>query len=118
MDTRPTPRDIAYGISDWDVDANSNFAKLFSAPFPIFSVDDVANLPAAADYDECLALAPYSGEQRLYISDGVSWSLYDSMAANVPQSTATTVADLASDFNDFLTSLKTATPIPIMVPDA
>lgn len=111
---RPTRRVIASGIAAWDADTDENFSKVFDAPFPMYLADSLVDLTAdfdPADYEQCKALV---GEVE-YISDGVDWveSLVSGEAANVPASTATTVSQMASDFNDLLTALKGSTP-PLM----
>ena len=105
---RPTRRDIESGISAWEADVDENFGKIFDSPLPIAYYPLVGNLPDPADYEQCLAMVDVGADARLYISDGVSWSLYDQQSANVADSTATTVAQMASDFNDLLAALQAA----------
>lgn len=102
--SRPTRRNITSGIAAWDADTDENFSKVFDAPFPMFQETDAGSLPAASSYDSCFALV----NDILYVSDGTSWAPYLGTSANVPDSTATTAADMASDFNDLLSALKTA----------
>jgi hypothetical protein len=64
----------------------------------------VGDLPSASSYADCLALVV----DTLYISNGTTWEVYSGVSANVPDSTATTAADMASDFNDLLAALITA----------
>lgn len=101
---RPTRKIISSGISAWDGDVDANFGNLTDSPFPIFQVDLVGELPAASLYDDCFALV---GDD-LYQSNGTAWSPYLGEAANVPDSTATTVSQMASDFNDLLAALQNA----------
>ena len=101
---RPTRRVIASGIAAWDADSDSNFDKITGAPFPMFQVAVVGNLPAASSYEDCFALV----DDTLYISNGSTWEVYTGQAANVPDSVAVTVAAMASDFNDLLAALQTA----------
>ena len=108
---RPTRIILEEGISAWDGDIDSLFALIFDAPFPMHVEDNTTaattNFPPAS-YEDCLLLIGAAGSRRLYISTGSAWELYDVQAANVPDSTATTAAQVASDFNDLLTSLKNA----------
>lgn len=71
----------------------------------MFQVSLVGDLPTASSYDDCLAIVGTGAAARIYISNGTTWELYDTQSANVPDSTATTAADMASDFNDLLAAL-------------
>jgi hypothetical protein len=105
--SRPTRRTIAAGIAAWDADTDENFDNLTSTPFPMFQVvapDDETDLPAASLYDDCFALV----DSTLYISNGATWEIYSGVSANVADSTAVTVADMATDFNLLLAALQTA----------
>ena len=90
--SRPTRRIISSGIAAWDADVDENLSKVFDGPFPMFQVASAGNLPTASSYDSCFALV----NGVLYISDGSTWAPYLGTAANVPNSTATTVADSAA----------------------
>jgi hypothetical protein len=106
MATRPVRKVLTDRLQAWDADVDVNFEIITDAPFPIAQFADFASLEIAApaaNYDECICLV--SGE--LAISDGVSWGPYRK-SANVPDSTATTVADLATDFNSLLSALQAA----------
>lgn len=98
--TRPTRRTIASGIAAWDADVDANFDQITGAPFPMFQVSLVGSLPAASSYDDCLALV----DDVMYISNGSTWEVYQ-QSANVPDSTATTATDMATDFNTLLAAL-------------
>lgn len=105
---RPTRRTIASGISSWDADVDANFATITDAPFPIFKVDTVGQLPPANQFDFCVAIVG----DVLYVSNGTSWGEYTpeapSIATFVDDSVATTPGEMATDFNSLLSSLKTA----------
>lgn len=101
---RPTRLSLVSGISAWDAIIDANFALVFDAPFALYQVSVVGSLPAASSYDQCLALVG----SELYISDGASWSKYLGTAAAVADSTATTVSEMVTDFNELLTSLRDA----------
>lgn len=103
---RPTRRIIASGIAAWDADADANFSIITDGPFPMAIYDVVGDLPAAASYTDCLALVGTT-TVLMYISDGATWSVYR-QGAVVADSTATTATDMATDFNELLTSLKDA----------
>jgi hypothetical protein len=100
---RPTRRIIASGIAAWDADTDDNFNAITGEPFPMFQVvapDEETDLPTASSYDQCFALV----EDVMYISNGATWEVYQ-QAANVPDSTAATATDMATDFNTLLAVL-------------
>ncbi len=103
---RPTRRILASGIAAWDADADFNFSIVTDGPFPMALYDTTGDLPAAGSYDDCLALVGTT-TVLMYISNGATWEVYR-QGAVVADSTATTAADMASDFNDLLTSLQDA----------
>ena len=105
---RPERRAIASAIAAWEADVDENFGKVFDAPFPIALYGTIGSLPAASEYESCLALVDVGADSRLHISNGTDWVLYDPTAAVVADSTATTTAQMASDFNDLLASLQDA----------
>ncbi len=102
--SRPTRRVITSGVAAWDADVDENFNKVFNAPFPMYQVDDVGDLPSAGSYESCFALV----EDTLYISNGSSWEPDENVAANVLDSTATTAPEMVSDFNGLLSALQLA----------
>jgi hypothetical protein len=102
---RPTRRVIASGIAAWDADTDENFGLIYDTPYPIVEYALVGDLPAASSYDYCLALV---GNDTLYISNGSSWSPYQGTADAVLDSTATTVSELAIDYNELIAALKLA----------
>lgn len=104
---RPERRIIASGIASWDGDVDRNFSIITDGPFPMFQVALEGDLPAASSYDDCLAIVGTGSAAELYISDGSAWSVYQ-QSTLVPDSTATTAADMASDFNDLLAAFQTA----------
>lgn len=101
---RPTRITLSSGLSAWDADADFNFNLLTGAPLPIYQVAVVGSLPAATSYEDCLALV----DDELYISDGSTWSPYFGQAVFVADSTAVTVADMVTDFNELLAALQGA----------
>lgn len=106
---RPQLRVLSSGIAAWDADVDANFKVITEGPFPMYNPVDLTELNAtapAASYDNCLVFVGTT-DPLLYVSDGVTWEVYRQGAA-VADSTATTAADMASDFNDLLTSLKDA----------
>lgn len=103
--SRPTRRTIASGIAAWDGDVDANFEIITGQPFPMFQVSLVGELPTASSYDDCLAIVGTGASALIYISNGSSWEVYQ-QSGLVPDSTATTATDMASDFNDLLTALK------------
>jgi hypothetical protein len=70
----------------------------------MFQVALVGSLPAASSYDDCFALVA----ETLYISNGATWEIYSGVSANVADSVAVTVAQMATDFNTLLAALQTA----------
>lgn len=107
---RPTLRTLVSGIVAWDADADVNFNMIVNAPFPMYLATDLSTLTssfAPASYTGCFALAD-PADPILYISDGTDWVPYITEATAVPDSEATTAADLADDFNDLLASLQAA----------
>jgi hypothetical protein len=104
---RPERNNIDSGIAAWDGDVDRNFDIILNSPFPIVAVADLATLTstfAASSYDDCLALT--EDDSRLYISNGTTWELYDRQSALVADSTAATVSEMATDFNELLDALK------------
>ena len=107
---RPTLRLMASGIAAWDADADANFNSITGGPFPMYIAADLATLTsgfAPASYDNCLALAD-PADPVLYISDGTDWLPYVAEAGAVTDSTAATAADMATDFNLLLASMRAA----------
>jgi hypothetical protein len=103
---RPTRLVIASGIAAWDADTDENFDIIAGAPFPMVqeanTTDLATNFPAD-EYDDCFALV----DDVIYISNGTSWEVYR-QSANVADSTATTVSEMATDFNELLAALQSA----------
>lgn len=100
---RPTRNVIASGEAAWDGEADSNFSIITESPFPIASYATTGALPAASSYDDCLAHV--QADDRLYISNGSTWELYDRKSALVADSTATNATEMAIDFNELLAAL-------------
>lgn len=68
---RPTPNSISSGLNGWDADVGDNFDIIFDAPIPLAHYANVGALPAAASYDECIAIVD---DDSLYYSDGSAWN--------------------------------------------
>jgi len=103
---RPERDVIGSGEGAWDGEVDSNFSIMTETPFPIASYATIGALPAASSYDDCLAHV--QANDRLYISNGSSWELYDRKSALVADSTAADATQMATDFNTLLAALKTA----------
>jgi len=106
MTTRPERITITDGQQAWDGEVDLNFGQLTDAPFPMHFEDTIGALTTnfpPANYDQCTALI----DTTMYISDGATWSVYRE-GVFVADSTAVTVADLATDFNELLASLQGA----------
>ena len=103
---RPQRNVIGSAEAAWDGEVDSNFSIITETPFPIASFATVGALPTASSYDDCLAHV--QADDRLYISNGSSWILYDRKSALVADSTASDATQMATDFNLLLAALKTA----------
>ena len=100
---RPTRNVIASGEAAWDGEVDSNFSIVTDSPFPIASFATTGALPTASSYDDCLAHV--QADDRLYISNGSTWVLYDRKSALVADSTAGDATQMATDFNTLLAAL-------------
>lgn len=103
---RPTPDTISSGMQAWDASVQANFDLLFATPAPLAVYANHGALPTASSYAHCVAVL--EDEDRMVLSDGSVWLRVPSTAAARADSTATTVADLKTDFNDLLAKLRTA----------
>lgn len=106
---RPERRILAEGLQAWDADVDWNFGILTDGPFPIYNPADLATLNTeapAASYENCIALVGTT-DSLLYISNGSTWEVYRQGVA-VADSTASTASEMATDFNELLTSLRDA----------
>lgn len=101
---RPTLNTIVAGLATWDSAVDENFSVIVDGPFPMFQAATTGALPSAGSYDLCLAIVGDT-DPRIYISVSSAWVLYDKVADNVSASTATTVADLVTDYNELRTAL-------------
>jgi hypothetical protein len=101
---RPERNVIGSGEAAWDGEVDSNFSIITETPFPIASYATTGNLPSASSYDDCLAHV--QADDRLYISNGSIWELYDRQSALVADSTATDATQMATDFNTLLQALQ------------
>ncbi len=103
---RPIRNVIGSGEAAWDTEADANFSMLTDTPLPIATFANTGALPAASSYDNCLAHV--QADDRLYISNGSSWTLYDRKSALVADSSASDATQMATDFNTLLAALQTA----------
>ena len=72
--SRPIPATIVQGIEGWDADIENNFDLIFEGPIPLKVFATFAGLPAAGNFDNCLALVVEAGKkQQLFLSDGTNW---------------------------------------------
>jgi len=108
---RPTRIILESGIAAWDGDIDSLFSLFFDAPFPMQIAVDISAATSAyppASYTDCLLMIGAEGSRRFHTSTGSAWVLYDKLAGFVPDSTATTSTQMATDFNTLLASLQAA----------
>lgn len=104
MATRPIPRPISHQLEGWDVDVSQNMSLAFDTPFPVYVTDSLANLQTsfpAASFEDCFCIVG----SEIVVSDGSSWKVYMKADA-VADSTATTVTQMAADFNTLIAELK------------
>ena len=103
---RPVIRIITQGLQSWDGDVSANFAIITQSPLPIHQSSTLTalntNFPPG-NYADCIGLV---GDQAYY-SNGTTWTRYYT-ADNQADSTATTVAELATDLNSLLSKLQAA----------
>jgi len=71
---RPTPATISSGLAAWDGDVDDNFGLIFTTPVPIAIYANFGALPAAASYDNCIAII--TDEDVMCISDGTNWQRF------------------------------------------
>ncbi len=72
--SRPIPDQIVQAIEGWDAEVNANFDLIFDSPVPLKVFATFAGLPAAGNFDNCLALVVEAGKkQQLFLSDGANW---------------------------------------------
>lgn len=104
--TRPKRIVLGEGNQAWDGEADANFAMLTESPLPVYEADtlvDLTNDFPPISYEQCFAIIG----NDLYTSDGAAWNPYTGpVADNVPDSTATTIVDMATDFNTLLQALR------------
>jgi len=127
---RPSFDTIAATAEQWDAVVDANFDLIGATPVPIAVYANLAALPAASAYDDCLAVL--ADVDRLVVSDNANWRVVPTEAATVANlvdnSTGTSggntiaavtsiataadaVATLAAKINQILTSLKNADAI-------
>lgn len=71
---RPSPATISAALTNWDGEVDDNFGLIFSTPVPLARYASVGALPAAANYEDCIALVTGDG---VYYSNGTAWSKLD-----------------------------------------
>jgi hypothetical protein len=108
MSTRPTRYILAERQQAWDAEMDANFAMLTREPLPVAEYSTVGDLPPASSFEQCIAIAG----GKMYISNGSEWIPYKE-ATNIPDSTATDVEQMATDFNSLLAALRAAGIIQI-----
>jgi len=69
---RPSISSIDNGVESWEADINDNFDILVDGPFPLKQYANSGAFPAAASYENCIAVA--QDNDKIYISDGASWN--------------------------------------------
>lgn len=105
---RPSFAAVPHGAQSWDAIVDSNFDKIGATPAPLAEFANVGALPAAGAYDRCVAVVTDDGNgyAAIVISNGTTWKILGTQAAAQADSTATTVADLKTDFNALLAKLR------------
>lgn len=106
MPTRPVRRNIVESIQAWDADVDRNFEILTDSPLPLATQADVGTLTSTYppdEYEDCITLV----NGVLYTSNGVVWSPVI-VADPVATSTASTVGEIVTDFNNLLVALRAA----------
>lgn len=76
---RPSKNTVNHGVEDWDTAINDNFSLIFDTPIPIAIYSSVSAFPAAASYEDCIAVA--QDTDQAYISDGSTWKVLGGAAA-------------------------------------
>ena len=110
--SKPTTSNINSGNQGWDGVVDDNFDVLANGPLPVFEhtgdESDLESTYAAASHDRCLVWVDHTTlGWLLYASDGTDWAPYGGQQMdNQADSTAVTVADLVTDFNDLLAKLQ------------
>lgn len=127
---RPAFITIDNTAEEWDAALDNNFALVGSTPVPLAVYANLAALPAANAYDDCVAVV--ADVDRMVISDGATFRLIPTEGASVPAlvdnsggtsgghtiaavssiaTAADAIATLAAKMNALLTSLKNADAI-------
>lgn len=68
---RPSFTDLTQGLESWDAWLNDFKDALVNAPLPVAIYADFSSLPAAASYDQCVAIT--TDTKELWLSDGSAW---------------------------------------------
>jgi hypothetical protein len=99
----------------WDAPLNEALDVLGRAgepvPLPLHTGDesDLQTTFAAADYDQCQIWVDHTTLGRVLAwSDGSSWQFVPQPAAAQADSTAVSVGDLVTDFNNLLAAMRAA----------
>jgi len=101
---RPIPDILLFGQEGWDAEANNNWDLTFDSPIPVKVFSTVASLPAAGNFDDCVALVVEAGfKRRWFVSDGTSWF---EMNPQEPRKLNTSVGAEAADVIRFTLQLR------------
>ena len=105
---RPSISSMDVTKTGWVATLNSNFTKILGAPFPIYLATDKATLDAIlpALYVKCFALV--ATDSRLYVSNGVTWDLYDAKLNFIADMNpgVSTISDIKTAYNNLLADMK------------
>lgn len=109
--SRPTFVKPTAATEGWDGEISDDIDILLTKPWPIYEhVGTEANLAStfpANQYDRCVVWVNHSTMGWiLYHSNGTTWVQLPRQAAAQGDSTATTVADLKTDFNALLAKMR------------
>lgn len=99
--SRPMLSTISRSDTDWLDRLNSNFEKLFDAPFPL----NLEGSELASKYDSCLSI---DSSQRLKVSNGTVWKEIREQLTPIADLNATTstLSDLITAINNLLGDMK------------
>lgn len=105
---RPEIDDMDVTKAGWVATLNANTAKILDTPFPIFLPADKATLDAItpALYVGCFSIV--ATDNRLYISDGSTWELYDAKLDFIADMNpgVSTISEIKDAYNALLADMK------------
>lgn len=106
--TRPEMTEIENGAEGWDAPLNDNFRVLGldGDPMAVPEFPNTVSLPAANQFDRCLAAVEDATGWTLYLSNGTSWVPLARRGAAVSDSVAASTAAIVADFNALLAVLR------------